>query len=181
MFDIRSQVENKILNYFFLNENSKVYINELARIIESDPKNIYRILLRLEKMGLLTTEFRGKERYFYLNKKNPLYKEYKNIFLKTTGIEALLRNKVHTIPEIKEAYIFGSYANNRYNSESDIDVLLVGTHSPLKVQRLFYKIQKNIGREINIVNITPSELKKRLDSGDQFIKNIFTGRTIKLL
>ncbi len=181
MFNIRSQTENKILNYFFLNEDSKVYINELARIIESDPKNVYRILLRLEKIGLLTTEFRGKERYFYLNKKNPLYKEYKNVFLKTAGIETLLQEKVRKISEIKEAYIFGSYANNRYSSESDIDVLLVGTHSPLRAQRVFYKIQKNIGREINIVNITPEELKKRRISGDQFIKSIFAGKTIKLL
>ena len=94
MLNIRSQIEIKILNYFFLNESGKVYINELARIIESDPKNVYRILLRLEKIGLLAAEFRGKERYFYLNKENPLCKEYKNIFPKTTGIEAMFRNKV---------------------------------------------------------------------------------------
>lgn len=93
MLNIRSRIENKILNYFFLNEDSKVYINELARIIESDPKNAYRILVRLEKGGMLTSEFKGKERYFYLNKKNSTYKEYKNIFLKTAGIEATLRNK----------------------------------------------------------------------------------------
>jgi len=181
MFNGRSQIRTKILNYFFLNEESRIYINELARIIESDPKNVYRMLVRLEEEGVLKSEFRGKERYFFSNISNPIYKSYKDIFLKTAGIDVLLKNAIKNVPGLKEAYIFGSYANRRYNAESDIDILLIGTHKVLNIQKVLHKIQKQIGREINTVNITPDELKKKRASGDQFIKDIFAHKVIKLL
>ncbi|MFA5271439.1 MAG: nucleotidyltransferase domain-containing protein [Candidatus Omnitrophota bacterium] len=176
-----STVKNKALTYFFLNEESRTYINELARLIEADPKNVYRMLLQLENQGLLVSEFKGKERYFYLNKKNPLYKEYKNIFLKTTGIEAILKNKLKTVSGLKEAYIFGSYAQGKYGPESDIDILLVGTHKSLSAQKVLHNIQKQTVREINTVNITPQELKVKKQHGDQFITGIFSHKTIKIL
>jgi len=181
MLNVRSKILRKILNYFFLNEFNRVYINELARIIESDPKNVYRILVHLEEEGVLSSEFKGKERYFFCNKKSPVYKSYKDIFLKTAGIEVILTNALKGIPDLKEAYIFGSYAEGKFGIESDIDVLLVGMHKALLAQRVLHKIQKQIGREINVVNITPEILKKKLASGDQFIKKVFTHKRIRLL
>jgi len=80
---IGSKVEKKLLNYFFLNEGKKSYTNELARTIGEDPKNVHRMLLRLLETNILNSEYKGKERYFSANKNNPLYKEYKKIFLKT--------------------------------------------------------------------------------------------------
>jgi predicted nucleotidyltransferase len=181
MFNVRSEVQKKILNYFFLNEANKAYINELARIVEADPKNVYRILLRLEKGGVLTSEFKGKERYFYCNKKSPVYKGYKDIFLKTAGVETMLTDALKGIPNLKEAYIFGSYAEGKYGVESDIDLLLVGTHKTLHTQRVLHKIQSHIGREINVVNVTPEMLKKKLAGGDQFIKEVFAHKQIRIV
>ncbi|MFH1379302.1 MAG: nucleotidyltransferase domain-containing protein [bacterium] len=180
-FNMRSKISHKILNFFFLNESKKMYINALAKLIEEEPKNVYRILLRLEESGLLLSEFIGKERYFSINKKNPLYTEYKNIFLKTIGIEEILKNKVTNIHGLKEAFIFGSYANKGYDSHSDIDILLIGEHRSLEAQKVLYKVQKVIGREINIINIRSNEFKIKKKNNDQFIKDVFNKKTIKLL
>ena len=181
MLNIRSQTKNKILSYFFLNEETPAYACQLARLIEADPKNVHRALLEFEEQGILLSEFKGRERYFHANNKNPFYKGYKEIFLKTAGLDTILGNKIRNIHGLKEAYIFGSYANKKYNAQSDIDILLVGEHSRLEVQRALYKIQKEVGREINVVNLRPKELEKRKAQGDQFIKSIFTQRFIKLL
>ena len=181
MLSGRSRIRIKILNYFFLNEKARAYINELARIIESDPKNVYRMLVRLEEEGMLKSEFRGKERYFFSYTGSPVYRSYKDIFLKTAGIDALLRAALKSVRGLKEAYIFGSYANGRYNAGSDIDVLLAGTHKVLDAQRILHKIQKQTGREINAVNMAPDELEKKRAVGDQFVKNIFARKVIKLI
>ncbi len=181
MFKIRSRIERKILNYFFLNEEKRNYVNELARIIEEDAKNVHRILLRLEDTGILTSEFVGKERYFSVNKGNPVYKEYKTIFLKTAGIDELLKKTLKPIKELKEAYIYGSYANKKFASNSDIDLLLVGNHNVITAQRVLNKIQKNIDREINVISITPEEIERRKKNKDQFIKTVFSNKIIKLL
>lgn len=181
MFDFRSVIVKKILNYFFLNEDKKIYINELARLIEEEPKNVYRILLRLEKTGILISEFKGKERYFYTNKKNLIYKEYKTVFLKTAGFENLLKKTVKKIDGLREAYIYGSYPTKSYTMNSDIDILFIGKHDILESERAIRGIQKNIGREINIVHMTPEEFSRKKKEDNQLVKNIFKHRTIKLL
>ena len=181
MLNLRSGIKSKILNYFFFNEGGRVYINELARLIAADPKNVHRMLGQLQDEVVLASEFKGKERYFFCNLANPLYREYKNIFLKTAGLEVLLKEKIRKIAGLQEAYIFGSYAQGAFTAQSDIDILLVGKHRALDAQKLLYKIQKDIGREINAVNLTPEELRKRKTARDQFVKSVFAHKIIKLL
>ena len=94
MISLKSKVTIKILNYFFINSDAKHYINELARILNLDPKNVDTKLKELEKEGLFKSEFLGKQRYFYLAKKYPLLKEYRQIVLKTVGIEQHLKKNV---------------------------------------------------------------------------------------
>ena len=60
MFNLRFSIKINILNYFFLNEEQQVHVNGLARIIGEDPKNVHRILLRLQEEGILCSEFRAK-------------------------------------------------------------------------------------------------------------------------
>ena len=112
LLNVRSKVAKKILNYFFLNETRKAYVNEIARIIGEEAKNAHRILMRLEEAGILKSEYAGKERYFSANQQEPLYKEYKKIFLKTAGVELGITNKLTNLTGLKEAYVYGSYADN---------------------------------------------------------------------
>ena len=181
LFSRRSRIKNKILGYFFLNGERKAYVNELARFFESDPKNVYRALILLEKEDILRSEFRGKERYFFSNRENPLYNTYKNLFLKTAGLEFVLRERLKNIRRLSEVYIFGSYAQNNLSEKSDIDILMVGEHNSLEAQKILYKIQKESGREINAVHIKPGDLEKKKKSGDQFITEIFKKPMIKIL
>lgn len=176
---LRSKVTIKILNYFFLNPDAERYVNDLADSLESDPKNVHRKLSELEQEGLLKSEFRGKERYFSINNNYPLLEPYRQIFLKTSGIEQRLKQILAKIMGIKAAYLFGSYAQNRMDASSDIDILIVGTHSPLEVQKRLTPLQTEIGREINVVNMDPKEFgqKKR----ENFLRNIFDNEPIQLL
>jgi len=181
MIKSRSKLKNRILGYFFLNEAKLVYINELARLLKSDPKNVYRVLVDLEEDGILTSEFKGKERYFCCQIKNPLYKSYREIFLKTAGVEAVLKEKLSKVAGVKKASIFGSYAQGKFGTESDIDLLLVGEHDPLAAEKVLFQVQKDIGREINAVHMKPDEMEKKEKNGDQLVRSIFKGKVIQLL
>jgi DNA-binding transcriptional ArsR family regulator len=132
MISLRSKVAIKLLDYYFLNPDARHYINELARILELDPKNTEAKLKEFEKDGLLRSEFRGKERYFFLAKSNPVLKHYRQIFLKTYGIEKRLKDALQHIKGLDEAYIFGSYASGKMDSLSDIDILAIGSHPVLE-------------------------------------------------
>lgn len=181
MVSLRSLITQKLLNYFFLNQDEERYVRELAKMFEIDPKNLGSKLKELEVDGLLKSEMRGQERYYSLNKEFSLLNEYKGIVFKTVGIEFLLKDALERIDGVKEVYIFGSYAKNKMDAGSDVDVLVVGDQSVLDVQRAVVKIMKNIGREINVVNMSVSELEKRKKAKDFFIEKIFSESTIKLV
>lgn len=179
MLSLKSQITQKVLNYFFINPTAKCYINELAKILEVDPKNLLRKLNELESQGLFVSEFSGRQKYYYLNKSFSLLKLYKEIFLKTLGIENILRKIVNSDKKIIEAYIFGSYAADKIDKISDIDLLIIGNHSSIDIINKINKVQKEIGREINIINLSPDEFKKKRQS-DNLLINIFLNKIIKL-
>ena len=181
MISLRSKIAIKILDYYFLNTDAKVYINELARILGLDPKNTESKLKEFEKEGLFKSEFRGKERYFFLAKDNPVLKHYRQIFLKTYGIERSLRDMLSNIKGLKEAYIYGSYASDKMDSSSDIDILAIGSHSVLKLQRIIAKLQKDTNREFNVVNLNAQEFVAKKKDKSNFINSIFKTKVIKLV
>lgn len=181
MISLRSKVTIKLLDYYFLNPEAEVYINELARTLDLDPKNTETKLKELEKEGLFKSEFRGKQRYFFLAKNNPVLEHYRQIFLKTYGIEKKLKDTLGNVKGLKEAHLFGSYASNKMDSSSDIDLLAVGTHSVLELQRIIAKFQKDTGREFNVINLSEEEFKKKKKDKEPFINSVFKTKTIKLI
>lgn len=181
MISLRSRITQKILNLFFLNEKERFYVNELAKEIKEDPKNVYRKLIDFNKEGILLDEFQGKERYFFLNKKYPFLKEYKKIILKGVGFEKILKDKLKTLKGIESAYIFGSYTQNSLSAESDIDILVVGDFDGFKFQKIILDIQKLTGREINPIELTKKEFEDKAREKDPFLKDVFSKKYIKIL
>ena len=146
-----------------------------------DPGNLFRKLKELEKEGLFFSEMRGNQRYFGLNKKYPLLSEYKNIYESKFGLPEILGVELKKVAGLQEAYIFGSYAKGDFSSDSDIDLLLVGSHDYSKISGIVAPLERRFRREINIVDFSVAEFKKRRKAGDEFIKNILVGKNIKII
>jgi len=181
MLSFRSKITVKILGYYFINPDRRHYINELAKIIDVDSGNLFRKLKELEKEGVLSSETVGNQKYFFLNKKCPFLKEYKNIFQRTFGLPEVLREKLKNVKGLKEAYIFGSYAKGNFEEESDVDVLLVGDNDHREVFKIINPLEKSLGREINVVDYSVKEFAKKKKEGDFFISHILNGKVIKLV
>lgn len=181
MFSLRSEITKDILSYFFLNDQKPAYVNDLSRRLQHDSGNLSRKLTELEREGLLKSDYKGNLKYYSLNKKYPLLSEYKKIFQKTLGIEQELKQSLISIEGLGTAFIFGSYATNKMDPMSDIDLLLVGNHKVLDVQRQISSLQKKIDREINCINMDSEEFKRKEEAGDPFITNFKRSKKIKLI
>ncbi|MBI5299675.1 MAG: nucleotidyltransferase domain-containing protein [Deltaproteobacteria bacterium] len=179
MIHIKSSTAKKILGYFFLHENESLFVNEMARFFKEDKRNLVRKLNEFETLGLFKIESRGNLKIYSLNKKFPLYKEYRNLVFKTLGIEVELRNILKQIAGIKRAFIYGSYAGNKFDDLSDIDLMVIGEHNIIDLQKEIAKLQKKIGREINLVNMDEEEIKSK--KKDPFMVQVMKGRKIELL
>lgn len=181
MISLKSAITKKILNYFFVNPEEELYVNEISRKLAADKRNLIKKLKELENEGILTSKAQGNLKLYSINQNYPLYDEYKNIVLKTLGLERKLREIIRQTENITEAHLYGSYAKDKLAAHSDIDLLVVGTHSIIKLQQKINKLQREINREINIINMDPKEYNKRKKTKDPFILNILKGKHIKLL
>jgi len=164
----------------FLHKDQAFYINELARQLQVDDGNLTRKLHELAGKGILQSETKGNLTYFRLNPQFPLLGEYERIVQQTVGLEATLREKISGVKGIHEAYLHGSYAANQLESTSDIDLLAIGDHVSIALQKHLAPLQKEIGREINCLSMTEAEFKRRRVS-DPFLRSVFAKPTIRIL
>jgi len=181
MISLKSTVTIKLLTYFFLNPKESLYVNELSTKFGLDKRNLVKKLKELESEGILRSQARGNLKLYAINQKYSLYKEYKKIVGKTLGLEANLKELLLTIKGVRQAYIYGSYAANNLNAHSDIDLLVIGSHSIVELQRAVSKLQREIDREINTVNMGESEFRKRKKSRDPFLSNVLSGKNIRII
>lgn len=181
MFQLNSKITKKVLGYFFLQEHQSLYVNEMERQFGVDKRNLVKKLKEFVAQGILLSEKKGKEVYYSINKKYPLYQEYKKILLRTCGLENELKTALTPVRGIEEAYIYGSYAKNKMDAHSDIDVLVIGKADTLELQKRAAALQKKLAREINLMNIERAELETKLAGKDAFLNGIMKGGKVKVI
>jgi predicted nucleotidyltransferase len=181
MINFYSKITQQVLSYLLLNPQAELYLNEMAVRFGVDRGNLVKKLAEWKREGIVQKRKRGNLSLYRANTKYPLYKELRAITEKQFGLEDALHSALKQVAGVKQAYVFGSYAKNTMDAESDVDVLLIGSHKAVDVQRLMAQIQKKFDREINLVDMTEQEFNKRKKSRDPFIKSIFEGKIIKLL
>jgi len=176
----RSRLRQKVLSYFFTNPEANLYLREIASILKEDPGNLSKELTKLEKEKIFNSLVKGNQKYFSLNKNYPLYKELKSIIFKTIGVEGSLRQIMESLEGIKLSFIYGSFAKNRQNSASDIDLLILGNPEEDKLNERIEDLEKRLQREINYNIYSEEEYKKRIKKRDSFILNILKSPKIIL-
>lgn len=179
MITLKSKSEKELLNYFFIHENERLYVNELVRRLGIDKRNLLKKLSELEKLGLFVTDFVGNLKFYSLNKKFALYKEYRNIILKTAGIEQHLREILTELQDVKRAFIYGSFATNKMNISSDIDIMVIGDHDIVELQKAIGQLQKKYDREINVISMDAKEFKSKRQ--DPFVAGVLNKKRIELI
>lgn len=179
MWRLSSKTTVRLLNYFFLHEDESLYFNEIVRRLDEDKRNLARKVKELELLGLLSVESKGNLKIYSLNKKFPLYNEYKKIILKTAGIENELKKSLSKVDGIKEAFIFGSYAEGKMDRLSDIDVMVIGDQNTIDLHKALGHIQKIMDREINVINMSQREFHAK--QKDPFISKVVRGKRIVLI
>lgn len=179
----KSRLRNKILLHFFTNVDDEMYLREMALRLKEDPGNLSKELSKLEQEGIFISQFRGKQKYFFLNKAYSLFNELKSIIFKTIGIQGSLQNIINEISGIVLAFIYGSFATGKENASSDIDLCLIVKDSVFNENNFISKIDgfgKTISREINYIYYSEEEWKKQINENDSFIINIKMGPKIIL-
>ena len=181
MLNLSSKLRRNLLAYYFANPSASHYLRELAGILEADPANLSRELARLEREGLFVSERRGNQRHYKLNKKYSLYDEVRRIVEKTVGVIGQLKTALHGVEGIEEAYLYGSFARNRQDQASDIDLLVIGTPPPLRFEEALRTLERRLRRDINYTLFSREEFAARRKKKDPFLAGVWENKKIDLL
>lgn len=181
MISITSKIAQSLLAFYFLHEDESLYVNEIVRRLGVDKRNLVKKLNEFEREGIFKSEVIGNQKYYSLNKKYPLYKEYKKIILKTIGIEKQLKTTLSKIKGIKKAFIYGSYAKDKMDAFSDIDIIVIGNHSTVLLHKKIAQLQKLTDREINIISISQEEFNCKIENKDSFIADVLRKKRIDII
>ena len=176
----KSRLRQKLLTYFFTNPSSHLYVREIAIILHEDAGNLSKELKRLESIGIFASFMKGKQKYFSLDKKHPLYKEFKSIIFKTVGVQGTLKEIVNNTEGIMLSFIYGSFAKDSQSSSSDIDLLIVGNPKEDNLMKKIESLEKKLLREINYNIYQKREFSDKIKKKDSFIMNIIKRPKIML-
>jgi predicted nucleotidyltransferase len=176
-----SKTRVKILSYFSLNPEKRVYIREFSRIINENINSVRRELINLENIGLLIVEEESNLKYYKMNNHSPIYEEITKIFLKTKGLLSVIKNNLKKYENIDTAFIYGSYASGSQKFDSDLDLFIVGEINEDFLVEEFYELEKEYSKEINYVLFTRKEIKEGLKDKNSFILEVVENPKIFLI
>lgn len=181
MFGLHSKARQRLLVYYFTNSTARRHVRDLAKQLNIDASNLSKELRRLETEGLFCSEISGRQKYFYLNRRYPLFAEVGRIVEKTLGAAASLSRALKSIGGIEEAFLYGSFARNQQDASSDIDILIIGHPKTVAIAQAVRTLERQLGRDINYTILTSKEFESRRARNDAFLEVIWHNKRIPLI
>jgi len=152
------KTRQRLLGALFGQPNRVWYAAELAKHLGLLRSGVQRDLKSLTAAGLLRSHRKGHMVFFQANQDAPVFPELHGLILKTVGLVDLLREVLSPMMhEIRVAFVYGSVAARREDSNSDIDLLVVGTVQRLRLSRPLQQASGRLGREVNMAIYNPAE------------------------
>ncbi|MFH1228523.1 MAG: nucleotidyltransferase domain-containing protein [Planctomycetota bacterium] len=178
-----SKARIALLKLFLLNQAKAYYLREIAAQTGLPIQAVQRETARLLKTGLIDKSASGNRVYYQVNKNCPIYSDLKSIILKSSGMAGLLRQYLNDAgkDDIRIAFIYGSYAKNTENINSDIDLLVIGNITGRKISSLLAPAKSELKREINSNIYSEQEFRSRITKKDHFITGILKEPRIFLI
>lgn len=171
-----------VLGLLLANPDKEYYQRQMGAILGFSVMSVQRELRKLKKINLVIETKRGKQKFYRMNKKSPIFNELKMIFLKTVLVNEVLKKCLKKEKKkIEVAFIYGSFAKGEEKEESDIDLFVIGNISNRELSARLSEAKRTVSREINFVVYSKEEFKKRILNGDHFLKSIMKEAKIFVL
>jgi len=165
--------KRKILALFFLNTDKEFYFSEVVRLTGTRQGVIQRELKSLTEAEILTSEKRGRQKFYSVNRKHPVFQDLRNIIFKTYGVIGKIREALDPVGgQIKVAFVYGSFARGEEVSGSDLDVFVVGNIRLDELVSSLSHVEQAIGREINPTLFSAEEFEKKWSEKNHFIRSM---------
>jgi predicted nucleotidyltransferase len=120
--------------------------------------------------------------YYQANTDSPVFPDLRGLLLKTAGLADVLADVLKPLADkVRLAFVYGSMASGHERSDSDIDLMVVGTVSPAELALPLRRARELLNREINPTVYTLSEFHKKRATKDNFLTQVLTKPRLAVL
>ncbi len=171
-----------ILAAMLVQPSKSWYVSELARRMGVPSSSLQRELHHLTVAGILKTYRQGRMVYYQANSQSPVFPDLRGLLLKTAGLVDVLADVLKPVAaKLCVAFIYGSIASGSEQSDSDIDLMVIGTASPVELALPLRRARELVGREINPTVYTPAEFTRKRAARDAFLTRVLDNPRLPVL
>lgn len=176
-----SKVRVKLLQLFLGSSEPMLHVREIVRRVSEEINAVRRELLRLERVGLLSSEWRANRRLYRVRRDYRYYRELLGMVVKSAGLGGDIIQSRNRLGKIKYAFLATRFVKNEPSGSEDVDVLLVGTIVLPELQVIVSNEQAKREHEINYSFMDETEFNFRVKRRDPFILKVLIQPKIVLI
>ena len=175
-----SRVRVKILQ-LFLTSQELLHVREIVRRVDEEINAVRRELARMEKFGMVASEWRANRRLYRFRRDYLFWPELLGLVAKTAGLGGgIVKNKAR-LGKIKYAFLSTRFLKGLPASSEDVDLLIVGQIVLPELQAIVADEQAKREAEINYSYMDETEFNFRVRRRDPFILRVLIQPKVMLI
>lgn len=176
-----SKVRVKLLKLFLTTTDPLLHVREIVRRTGEEINAVRRELLRMEKVSMVSSEWRANRRLYHFRRDYIFYPQLLGFVTKSTGLGGEIVKNKSRLGKIKYALVASRFAKNKPSQPDEVDLLVVGTIVLPELQALIADEQTRRESEINYSFMDEAEFNFRVKRRDPFILKVILQPKIMLL
>ncbi|HMS42234.1 MAG TPA: nucleotidyltransferase domain-containing protein, partial [Pyrinomonadaceae bacterium] len=158
------------------------FMRELASFIETTPSSLQRELNTLVESGILRSRRDGNRLYFQAESDSPIFAPLRDLLVQTLGVTENIKEALSAFKEkINIAFIYGSVARKEENTQSDVDLMIIGSSGLAEISPILRDLERKFNREINATCYNLNEFQKKVGAGNHFLTQVLRKEKIFLI
>ncbi len=177
-----SKARRAVLGLILSHPDRAFYLREIVKLTGLGIGQLQRELEQLTTAGIIRRFEQGRHVYFQADQNCPVYDELRGIIHKTVGVADELRRALSPLRDrIRAAFIFGSVARGEENSDSDLDVMVIGDVTLAQVVEAVRGSEATLLRPVNPTVYPVKEFTTKLAAGQHFLTRVMDGEKLLLI
>lgn len=174
-----SKTRVKLLYLFLNNTGRSFYVREITRKIDEQINSVRRELSNMLEIGIIKSDSKNNKLYYEVDTEYAFHEPLKKIFSSQTTSEKNTEamsdwvKRLKTVGDVKVAILAGKLANA---FDSDIDLLVAGNISKVKLKNLIKSIEEQEGSTISYTTLGYEDFYYRLSVRDRFIDDVLNSK-----
>lgn len=176
-----SRVRVKILQLFLAHPDQLLHVREIVRRVAEEINAVRRELARMEKYGMVTSEWRANRRLYRFRKDYLYYRELVAMVAKSFGLGGNIVKNKQQLGRIKFAFLSTRFLKGNLAGPEDVDLLVVGQIILPQLQVIVADEQAKREAEINYSYMDEAEFTFRVRRRDPFILRVLVQPKVMLI